>query len=281
MNAQDDTPTLDDFEWPQETTLWASNGSVDMSLQPDRVRALGWEQNQKLAFWPVLDGRHIVWDVGPADSDDLRNAASLRMRTQAPPEHVDDSRVGQYENAYLRWPREFAVERGLFEHADAGDATVRLSVSERGNDDVQFLRAEPWPASMPWGVPAVATAAVQIGPFYKRATDSQSGVGGQKTEIHLPREVVAELGLEASQPVAGRLTALGGELALAFDVEVEETENAPYVRRLVGSTVHSEEYGSYESLKLRVSRPYAHALGIAGETVALTVRDGVLVVERE
>lgn len=275
--TDDDTPTLDDFEWPHETKLWASNGSVDMSLQPDRVRALGWTQNQKLAFWPVLDGRHVVWDVGPADSDDLRNAASLRMRTQDPPEHVDDSRVGSYENAYLRWPREFAVERGLFDHADAGDATVRLSVSPRGDGDTHFLRLEPWPPSKPFVLPAGRPL---LGPYHKQAVDSQSGVGGTKTEIHLPQEVVAEMSLDAGQPVAGRLTAVEGRLALAFDVDVGDDEaDAPYVRRLVGSTVRSEEYGAYESVKLRVSRPYAHALGIAGAGVQLTMRDGCLVVQ--
>lgn len=270
--SKPDAPALDDFEWPHETKLWTDT-SVEMSLQPDRVRALGWEDGMRIAFWPVLDGDYVVWDVGPAEDDSLRNTAKLRIRSREPPEHVDDSRVGKYENAYLRWPLEFAVERGIYSQAERGDATALLSPSPRGEE---FVRLDVWPPSELFAVDGERT----FGPIYKRAVDSPSGPTGTKTEVHIPAEVVSELDLEGGQPLAGRLTVHDGRLALAFDTDVGDDESdAAHVRRLVKSTTTSGGSGEYELLKLRISRPYAHALSITDADVSLVVEGGCLVVQ--
>lgn len=203
------------------------------------------ENSDTFAFIPELQQNTVRFRVVLTDDDEGRHVRRLR-------------RAGEHDQTYLRFPAEMAVERG-WDHLLEAEDSVRVEI--RRVDRGDYI-VNTWPRTQPWFATNVGDAVAD--PVYKELVTVETGPDLEHKEyrLELPGAFADAYGLKPGTPVATRLTARGGELMLALDFDVDDSEHDDLHVRTIFRSGGTPTDGDYENehFAVTVSKTYADAL---------------------
>lgn len=220
-----------------EVQLRNNAGQLEATLPSALVDDDGLESGQVLAFTPVLDRGSIAFRVQEGVGGH-GNERRLRI-------------AGDWDQCYLRFPKAFAVERGLFELVDEKD--VALEIERQGELDY-LLRT--WPPTRPATYSEAEPIEEHTRMLYRNEIDDR-----HQYRLEFPQSFKDDdvLGLEAEQLVTFRLTVHDGQLATALELDSGADPKVSNVGT-VFQTAQGQDPG-YSNLGLVFLKPFANGLG--------------------
>lgn len=254
-----------------QTKLW-SDGADAVTTVPGNIAGafgLGGGDPVRLTV-ALVDGTFVFRDTVAGINGEQSNDRTLHA------EGVDRGQLTQ------RFTRTLADSLSLDTPGMGDTRRVNWTVE---NADLGRLRLEPEPALRPWmpddGPALRSVGDVIAGPVRRRLVgnpDPQASQGVRNYVLWVPAGFVDELGLEAGDPMAMRLSAREGELAVVYDQDVKGDERgASYV-----TTVMSKQSGpdDHEQFALNFYKSWAQALGFANTPISWTLERNRIVGRR-
>ena len=237
--------TMPDYEMP----LRSNSGQVEVTVPSDLVRFHEFEGGEPISFVPRLSQGTIVFDLlkGRGGWSNERNI----------------KQVGKYDQTILRFPKEFAVECGLFSRVDCEEG-VRVTFETHFQRDLTLSTQPPMkPFEFPDQGKELAT------PYYTHL-DKNPNENSHQLRLSVRQSWSDEsvLDLSGGEKYATRLSSRNEELALSLDLNVDPKE---YGRSNVRS-FFEHELGSPEStrdyteVRGPFSKSFAHGLDLARPT---------------
>lgn len=218
-------------------------GQLEVTLPSDLVDEHGYQPGDPVAFWPRLENDHIVYDLVDGTGL-LRNERRIRQ-------------AGEWDQTYLRFPREFAVERGLFERVHEDGPGPKLEIKSLAP---RTLRLRPRPATYPFESFDPADAIAE--PHRKKLVRHYRRGESWELRYEFPKSHLDDDGGFSVTPgdlAATRLTAIDDDLALALDFSDDLDPDATNVRQVYVTDLRPQSDG-YDLAHITFSRPFAHAL---------------------
>ncbi len=232
-----------------EMKLRASGERVEVTVPSDLVEFHELEGGDPIAFRPTLQDGEIVFDLYPG----LGGWANERNLSQ----------TGKCNTTLLRFPKEFAVESGLFDLVETGGAEVKFKTHLQ-----KELTLSLNPPVRPVCYDDVRKLAK---PFYTRLAKNTNRYSHQ-LRIGVPQAWSDEdlLNLNGGEKYATRLAARGGQLVVVLDLSGEQlSSDRSNVRVFFEkdmSYLENTESENYSRIVGTFSKPFAHGLDLSSPT---------------
>jgi hypothetical protein len=218
-------------------------GQLEVTLPSALVDEHGYQPGDPVAFWPRVEDGNVVYDLVDGTGI-LRNERRLRQ-------------AGEYDQTYLRFPREIGIERGLFEAVHAAGHGPKLEIESLAP---RTLRLRPRPATTPFESIDPADAIAE--PYQKKLVRHYRRGNSWELRHEFPKSYLGDEGDYSVTPgdhAATRLTTVDGDLAIALDFSDDLDPDATNVRQVYVTDLQPQS-GGYDLAHITFSRTFAHAL---------------------
>lgn len=231
-----------------EVELRVNSSQLEATIPKDLVRFHEFENGESVSFSPRLQQGEVVYDI-----DRGKGGWSNERKIK---------RVNDW--ACLRFPNEFAVERGLLEGA-ACDSGVTLHFETHHKKELTLSTS---PSMKP--VEYADGGKMLEEPYYTTLKKNPNEDSHQlRLDVLQPWSNDGVLSLDGGEKYATRLSSRERELALVLDLEVDPAdENNSNVRTFFRHDLSSIEGvdDDYSAIRGAFSKPFAHGMDLARPT---------------
>ena len=231
-------------------TLRLNSDQIEVTIPSDLVEFHEFEGGEAVAFVPKLRDGHIEFGIFPGNGG-WSHERKLKQ-------------VGKYDQTILRFPKEFAVERGLFHRVKREDE-VELKIETNLQKELNISTDPPMkPVEYPDSTEKLAE------PYFSILHENE-GANGQQLQFAVRQSWADKdvLDLDGGERFATRLSVRNDDLVLVLDLDVKPDQyDQTNVRTFFSHDLSSIEGvdDEYTQIRSAFSKAFAHGLDLARPT---------------